>query len=285
MKNREQRGAHGRSGRFVRPLSLLLGTALAITMTGVVPAATASATRSEVGIQSFLDEPLSAFAGRDLGIHVYVRGPSGGAEPTGTVTITDESGAPAQTFEVWQVNQDLFPLVHPSAPGTGYYSVAYSGDEHYVAATVRFSYAVHTGPATTISVSSNVGGQVASGTPVALTAKLTLPDGGALTGRNDGHVEFYDNGNYLGDGAILDALGWLAGFTTDSLTPGPHAITAVFASSIWYEPSQSAPLRLDVVGSVGPASGPTAAPSAVVPAVPAPGATEDPIPPAEHRCS
>lgn len=260
-------------------------------MTGVVPAATASVTHSEVGIQSFLDEPLSAFAGRELGIHVYVRGPAGGAEPTGTVTITDESGAPAQTFEVWQVNEDLFPVVHPSAPGTGYYSVAYSGDARYLASTVRFSYAVHTGPATKTGVSSNVNGQVASGTPVVLTAAITLPDGGALTGPNDGHVEFYDNGNYLGDGAVLDALGWRVGFTADQLAPGPHAITAVFATSVWYDASQSAPLLLDVVGSVGPAAGSTAPEPVPVGAVPAPAEAvpgtpaSESLAPAEHHCS
>lgn len=83
---------------------------------------------------------------------------------------------------------------------------------------------------------------VNSGTPVTLTAVVST----AGLGQAAGIVSFYDGGSTLLGTSMLDAQN-TATFTTSSLTPGTHAITASYGGSAEFLPVASAPLTETII--------------------------------------
>ena len=85
---------------------------------------------------------------------------------------------------------------------------------------------------------------VAAGDAVTLTATVT---GGSQ--QPTGFVNFGEGMTVLGF-AYLDASGH-ASFTTSSLSPGTHTLTAYYGGNSTYVPSQSAPLAVVVAAPTG----------------------------------
>ena len=91
-----------------------------------------------------------------------------------------------------------------------------------------------------------------AGQPVTFTATVTASGGGTPTGS----VIFLDNGTPIGT-APLDSNGE-ATFTTSTLTPGDHTITAVYPGAPGFEDSASSPLIQEVNVPVAVPQGPGA---------------------------
>jgi hypothetical protein len=127
-------------------------------------------------------------------------------------------------------------------PGTRSIQAQYDGDGSFAAGTGSASHVVNDAsgtPGLTITSSRNPS---TNGQSVTLTANVSMASGPV-----SGTVQFYSGGTPLGSGTIAAGR---ATFTTTTLSPGSHAITALYTGSASAPPSRSAVF----VQAVGPTS-------------------------------
>jgi len=115
-------------------------------------------------------------------------------------------------------------IVSPLKAGTISFKAVYGGDSDFAASTSKAANQVVNKATTTTSLSSSQNPSV-SGQPVVLTATVTPQSGDKVTGK----VTFYDGPTVLKT-VWLNASP-MAKFTTSSLTPGTHSITATYSGS------------------------------------------------------
>jgi YVTN family beta-propeller protein len=142
--------------------------------------------------------------------------------PTGTVSFLDGSAILASGVAVNSSGQASFTS-SSLAPGTHSITANYSGDVNFASSTSGVSQVVAKGQTAVVVVSNlNPSG---SGQGVTLTATVSAvaPAGGIPTGT----VSFLDGATILST-VVLNGSGH-ATFTTSSLAPGSHSITASYS--------------------------------------------------------
>ncbi len=212
------------------------------------------AARSIVDIRAHLDEPTWAFVGNPVEVLISVVVPSGAPTgPTGTLTLLmDEEGASPQTQPLPGDAAEVHLYITPVSTGTRQYTVDYSGDDRYEAATKSFPYQVWTGPRTETSLQLSTETSTVS-EKVTLTAQVTADDGRALTGYSDGPIVFYSDGRSIGEGTVVPgSRGWRATLTAGYLPAGIHQLTARHESVIRYTGPESKPVSLRVLAPANP---------------------------------
>lgn len=212
------------------------------------------ATRSIVDIRAHLDEPTWAFVGHPVEVLVsLVDGSDAPTGPTGTLTLLmDEPGATPQTQTLAGDAGEIHFYITPVSTGTRQYTVDYSGDERFEAATKSFPYQVWTGPRTKTSLQLSMESIMVS-EKVTLTAQVTTEDGRALTGYSDGPIVFYSDGRPIGEGTVVPgSRGWRATLTVGYLPAGNHQLTARHESVIRYTGPESKPVSLQVLAPANP---------------------------------
>jgi hypothetical protein len=212
------------------------------------------AARSPVDIRAYLDEPTWAFVGNPVEVLVSLVVPSDeAAGPGGTLTLLmDEQGAEPQTQALAGDAGELHFYITPVSTGTRHYTVSYSGDSRFEAASRSFAYQVWTGPRTqtTLQLSSE---SVTVGEKITLTAQVTTDDGRALTGHSDGPIVFYSDGTSIGEGVVVPgSRGWQATLTAGYLPAGIHQLTARHESVMRYTGPESKPVSLHVLAPANP---------------------------------
>jgi len=157
---------------------------------------------------------------------------SAAGTPSGSVSLydgTNQVGAAASLVNgqaTWQT--DAFGV------GDHQLTVVYGGGSNFLANTSAAYHQVvaQAGTATTVTslLPTTVYGQ-----SVTFTASVVVTNNGS--GKPDGTVLFYDNGNLMGQGT-LDGND-LATFTTSTLAQGNHSITATYVGTTNFLPSTS----------------------------------------------
>ncbi|GAA3681849.1 hypothetical protein GCM10023081_19910 [Arthrobacter ginkgonis] len=241
------------AGRRI-PLILVLIVALAAAFT-VAPAAPSQAgplgtdDRLQVGIHSHLDEPTWAFVGNPVEVVNWFTGipADAPAMPTGKFTLTlDERGAKPYVRTLTGGEDEVRPYITPVKVGKRSYTVAYSGDRNYKPVRQTFTYDVWTGPDTKTALTVDKRSITVS-EPVTLRAQIATASGRPQTGNADGPVQFYADGEWIGEGISRPgSAGWESSLTVGYLPVGTHKITAAFEPFIHYLPSESKPFLLTV---------------------------------------
>lgn len=211
--------------------------------------------RSAVEIRARLDEPTWAFVGNPVEVLVaFVVAPDTPRGPSGTLTLLlNEPGAAPQTRTLAGDEGEVHIYVTPVRTGTRQYTVSYSGDDYFEAATESFPYEVWTGPRTETSLQLSTEGPLTVSEPVELTAQVMTDDGGALTGYSDGPIVFYSDGKSIGEGVVVaGSRGWRATLTVGYLPAGIHQLTARHESVIRYTGPESKPVSLQVLAPADP---------------------------------
>lgn len=153
--------------------------------------------------------------------------------PTGTLAFRD-NGSLLATVSLDDAGQASFATSSLTV-GAHTVSITYSGDEHFSTTSVQLSQNIlQATTAITLSASDNPG---TYGQALALFANIAS-NGSTATGK----VAFTDRGVSLGS-ALLDASG-RASFSTSTLRPGIHSITASYAGDGKAGTSVSQPLTL-----------------------------------------
>lgn len=159
--------------------------------------------------------PSPGVAGQASTFSVTVTGASGVPTPTGTVTLNFGDGS----------SQSVLTLSNGTASTTHTYATAgnftvnmsYSGDTNYATATTTPSFTVNQ------ATSGTSLGSSANPSPFGQSVTFTA----TVTGINPtGTVQFFDSATLLGS---VTAASGIATFTTSTLTPGPHSVTAVYS--------------------------------------------------------
>src|SRR6185437_13615465 len=143
----------------------------------------------------------------------------GSSSLTGSVTFTDGSSTLCN-------NVDLSGGVATcsaswSVPGQHTITASYAGDANNEANSATLTQTVRQPPTLVLSVNPSPQAIVLANLTLSLTAT-------ASTGTPTGTVIFYDNGNALSGTVTLNGSG-VATFSTTSLTPGAHSLTAQYA--------------------------------------------------------
>jgi hypothetical protein len=178
-------------------------------------------------------------AGQAYTVAVSVTVPPGGGTPTGSVTVSDGTGATC-TIGALAGGSGSCSLASTSA-GTKTITAVYGGDGRFNPSTsAGVSHVVNkVSTTTTLSSSANpsVFGQAATFTA---TVRANPPGVGAPTGT----VTFRDGSTTLGTGTLNGA--GQATFTSSTLGVGAHSITAVYGGDTSFNTSTSAALAQTV---------------------------------------
>ncbi len=175
-------------------------------------------------------QPVTLSAGVSTGVGL----------PTGTITFL-QAGTPLGIPVVLDGSANASYIFTAATAGLEAITAAYSGDaQHLPDTSSSLALTIDEATATTLMSSTNPAPAHAA---VALTATVASLGGGQLP---TGPVSFLDGALLLGSGA-LDSQG-VAAFTTSSLPPGPHAITAAYGGvpSSHVLGSTSTPVRQDI---------------------------------------
>ena len=159
-----------------------------------------------------------------------------GLVPTGTVTFKD--GGTVLVVAALDAGGKAVYSTSTLAVGTHPITAVYSGDTNYQVNTSAILTQTVQIAATDIAISSDANPALV-GAPIMFSATLT-GTGGPLTG----NVTFEDGTAVLGQG-VINSSG-VATYTTISLTPGIHSITAVYAGDSNNSPNTSAVLQQQV---------------------------------------
>jgi hypothetical protein len=159
---------------------------------------------------------------------------SSGGTPSGSVTFTDQSTS--QTLGTATLSGGHATITTSTLTvGTHNILASYSGDTTFGPSSNSFNQVVNQGPTTTaLAASPNPS---TPGQTVTFTATVRPTSG---SGVPTGTVTFKDGGTPIGSGALTAA--GIATFTTSTLTPGSHSITAVYGGDTNFTGSTSAPL-------------------------------------------
>lgn len=154
--------------------------------------------------------------------------------PTGTMTFFDGISALAGGVSLNGSGEASFST-SSLAPGTHSVTASYSGDANFVAsASAAISQMVDKGPTVstlTSSLNPSVFGQAV---PLTVTVQALAPASGIPTGT----VTFLDGATILASGVALNGSGQ-ASFSTSSLAPGTHSLTASYSGDVNFASSTS----------------------------------------------
>jgi hypothetical protein len=209
----------------------------------------------------------------------------GAGDPTGTVTFT-VNGAPLGNPVMVSGGTATSGTFATLSPGTYQIEATYSGDGHFVGSSGGLDEGAGldvTKGATTMALESGPN-PAAYRAPVTFTARVTAV--APATGRPSGVVQFWEGGVLLGASSLAtsgdDPNAADATFVTSTLTPGAHAIRAVYVGNFNFE-ENSAETSQDI-GTASTVTGITATPNpatygddvTLTATVAAPGATGTP---------
>ncbi|MBW8746301.1 MAG: Ig-like domain repeat protein [Acidobacteria bacterium] len=178
----------------------------------------------------------TAIAGSIVTFSITVTG--SGATPAGAVIVKD-NGSLLRTVSL-NGGKAALP-VSTLAVGDHVITADYAGDANNAASSSNTSQKI-VQATTTLSVAASANPTV-SGQPVSLVATATS-NGGVPPGQ----VQFLDGGVQIGTGT-LNGSG-VASLQTSSLTPGVHAITAVYVGDATYAAATSNTLSLTVLQAI-----------------------------------
>lgn len=178
--------------------------------------------------------PGTITLGDNVTLTAIVNVPSGPA-PTGTVTF--RSDALVQPLGSGTLTNGTATLTSNALPvGTNHLTATYSGDTFDAGSTSSpITETVNRVPTVTSLASS--ANPANAGSPLQLTATVTLSPGQQSVGPISGPVMFYDGANPLGSTSLL--LNGTAVFSTSGLLPGSHVLTAVCGGNTSYGISTS----------------------------------------------
>ena len=177
--------------------------------------------------------PNPSVAGQPVTFTITVSAAAPGAgTPTGTVTLTGPSG-PIALASNTLVNGKATYTMSPAAAGSLAFTAGYSGDANFQASTSPSLTQVVNRAATTTTVTANPNPS-AFGQSVTLTATVAAQPPGASA--PTGAVTFMEGTTTLGSGPLA---GGTATFSTSSLAPGSHNVTAVYAGDANFATSTS----------------------------------------------
>ena len=160
-----------------------------------------------------------------------------GLVPSGTVTFKD--GGTVLTVATLDGTGTAAYSTSSLAVGSHPITATYSGDTNYQVSTSAILTQIVQIAATNIAISSD-SNPALLGAPVTFSATLTGTGGSPLTGT----VMFEDGTAVLGQGTLSNSD--VATYTTISLTPGMHSITAVYSGDSNNSPNTSAALQQQV---------------------------------------
>ncbi len=151
----------------------------------------------------------------------------GSGTPTGSVTFKDGItilGTGTLSIVGGVVQATL--VTSSLAVGGHSITVVYGGDSNFTGITSTALPLTILQASTTVGVTSNLG-SATYGQPVTFTAKIGVASPGA--GTPTGNINFYDGSTLLGTGTRTVTAGIVqATFTTSSLAPASHSITATY---------------------------------------------------------
>jgi hypothetical protein len=169
----------------------------------------------------------------------------GAGVPTGTVTFMDGATVLGTAALVTSSGVTTATLT-TTALSVGSHAITadYNGDTDDRGATSTASTVAVAQDKTTTTVTASPSGSV-YGQPVTFVAKVAVASPGA--GTPTGRVTFLDGNTTLGTAPLVTSGGvTTASFTTASLSPGSHAITAVYGADAADLGSTSAKLNFNV---------------------------------------
>ena len=156
--------------------------------------------------------------------------PTGGAAPTGQVTLTQGSTVLTQLT----LSNGLASFATSALPaGSSTITASYAGDSSYSASTGNVTAVVQSPTATSLTSSSNPASQ---GQSVTFTATVTSSGGSPV-----GSVTFTDGATTLASNVAVNTSG-VATFSTSSLATGSHTIGASFTGSTGWQNSTASTL-------------------------------------------
>ena len=142
--------------------------------------------------------------------------------------------------------------LYPLGSGTHYVDASYSGDHIYIPSTSLTTPLVALPTSTTLTLSVSPSSGTLSGHPLTITATLAPyaigtpppnPTKQYYTTTDTQTVTFYNNGNQIGTGSLLNGV---ATFTTSGLAPGSDPISASYPGDANYLTSTSSTLNVTV---------------------------------------
>ncbi|MDN5933174.1 MAG: Ig-like domain-containing protein, partial [Pseudonocardia sp.] len=168
--------------------------------------------------------------------------PAGGPAPTGTVAVSDPSGAQVCTIELGPPAAGcgfVAPSLNPA--GTETWTAAYSGDAAYPARTVTFPITRVAAPTTTTIVSLVPPSPVPAGQEITAEAEV----GGGSTTPVTGNGQLYVDGEAVGQPSPLDADGAFF-FEFAIQQAGTHTVEARYlgVTGVWAPSSASTQLQI-----------------------------------------
>ncbi|HEY4906542.1 MAG TPA: Ig-like domain-containing protein [Candidatus Acidoferrum sp.] len=169
--------------------------------------------------------PNPSNAGQSVTFNVAVASvPTGGAAPTGQVTLTQGSTVLTQLT----LQNGVASYATSALPaGSSTITASYAGDSSYSASTGNVAAVVQSATSTTVTSSSNPASQ---GQSVTFTATVTSTGGTPV-----GSVTFTDGATTLASNVTV--VSGVATFTTSSLATGSHTIFASFSGSTGWQNS------------------------------------------------
>jgi large repetitive protein len=160
--------------------------------------------------------------------------PTGGAAPTGQVTLTQGSTVLAQLT----LSNGLGSFATSALPaGSSTLTASYAGDSSYSASTGNVAAVVQSPTSTSLASSSNPASQ---GQSVTFTATVTSSGGTPV-----GSVTFTDGATVLASNVAVNTSG-VATFSTSSLATGSHTIGASFTGSTGWQNSTASALTQQI---------------------------------------
>jgi len=193
----------------------------------------------------------------------------GAGTPTGTVTFYD--GSTALDTETLAPGSSTVTFTTSSLSGGSHViSATYNGDSNFNASTVdmQLSITQEVDQASTTTTLASSPNPSAYGQSVTFTATITAPPSATAVANPTGTVTFYDDGSPIGTGKVSTTGGvTTAGFSTGSLSAGPHTITATYNGDANYNGSSATGAQA-VTQQVTQASTTTKVASSVNPSAP-----------------
>src|SRR5579872_5292375 len=168
--------------------------------------------------------------------------PTGGAAPTGQVTLTQGSTVLAQLT----LSNGLANFATSALPaGSSAITASYAGDSSYSASSGNVTAVVQSPTATALTSSSNPASQ---GQSVTFTATVTSSSGTPV-----GSVTFTDGATVLASNVAVNSSG-IATFSSSSLSTGTHTIGASFTGSTGWQNSTATTLTQTINATSFPTS-------------------------------
>jgi hypothetical protein len=176
--------------------------------------------------------PTPSVTGQGVSFTATVTGHDAGAgNPSGSVTFTEGSTTLTSAVPLASNGTASFTTSALLA-GPHTITATFSGNTGWLGSSGDNSASPQlVNKATTTTAVTTSGSPSPVNTPVTFTATVTVNGPGSQAAANStGTVTFYDQGNPIGTGTLSNSATDTATFTTKSLAPGDHHITAAYTS-------------------------------------------------------